>query len=104
MDKDAKGGLVYKNTIENYIEMKLSDIVDKTMFKLNEHLLDFNEEAKISKVIIDDYFIHNRRRFNGDLSKYEKNSDFKEEMTNAISDLYEKKKEESINILKNISK
>ncbi len=104
IDKDANAGLVFKNTIETYIEMKLSDIIDETVAKLNEHLLDFNEEAKISESIIEEYYIHNRRRFNKDYIDYTKNIGKNDEIMDIISSIYEQKNNISIDILKNIVK
>jgi len=43
IDKEKESGMVYKNNIEQYIHMKMKDIIDKTMTKLNVHLNDINK-------------------------------------------------------------
>jgi len=39
IDKNNDSGIVYKNDIDKYIQMKSKDIVDNTMDKLKKHLL-----------------------------------------------------------------
>jgi hypothetical protein len=43
IDKDNNLGMVYKNDIDKYIEMKSKDIVCKTMEKLHDNLLDITK-------------------------------------------------------------
>jgi len=44
IDKDNDSGMVYKNNIDKYIQMKLKDIISNTMEKLNNHLNDINKD------------------------------------------------------------
>ena len=53
IDKNDNSGMVYKNDIDTYIKMKIKDIIDKTMEKLKNHLLNFIDDANSDKLIID---------------------------------------------------
>ena len=44
IDKTNDSGMVYKNNIDKYIQMKLKDIISNTMEKLNNHLNDINKD------------------------------------------------------------
>ena len=48
IDNDNDSGMVYKNDIEKYIQMKSKDIVDNTMKKLSDHLIEINKANKKS--------------------------------------------------------
>jgi hypothetical protein len=41
LDKDSDLGLIYKNDVEKFINMKSNDIIDKAMNKIYNHLAEF---------------------------------------------------------------
>ena len=42
IDKESNTGIIYKN--ENFIKMKIKDIVTESIDKLHNHLIDFSKE------------------------------------------------------------
>lgn len=101
IDKNDDSGMVYKNDIEKYIKMKIKDIIDNSMEKLHKNLLDinaniFNEDfyqksflnsLKESKNLIDSKHID-----------YKNNIEIQQNVINFISDMFEKKKENAVEI------
>jgi len=45
-DKDNDLGLIYKNEDEKFINMNTAEIMDKTMLKIYNHLIEFYDEIK----------------------------------------------------------
>ena len=45
-DKDNDLGLIYKNEDEKFINMNTTEIMDKTMLKIYNHLIEFYDEIK----------------------------------------------------------
>jgi tetrahydromethanopterin S-methyltransferase subunit B len=41
IEKDTNTGLVYKNNVDKFITMNITDIIEQSMEKLNKHLNDF---------------------------------------------------------------
>ena len=101
IDKTSNSGIVYKNDIEEYIEMKTNDIVNKTMEKLKNQLLDINNETK--KTVVEEYNIYNRRMITKKFIDYTKDKDLQEQVINCISNVYNKNKDNAIKISKNIT-
>lgn len=101
IDKNDDSGMVYKNDIEKYIKMKIKDIIDNSMEKLHKNLIDinaniFNEEfyqksflnsLKESKNLIDSKHLD-----------YKNNIEIQQNVINFISDMFEKKKENAVEI------
>jgi len=98
IDKNSNSGLVYKNNIEEYIEMKLKDIVNLTMEKLKNQLLEINNDIK-DKVMkeVSDYY---RKIITKKYIDYTKDKDIQEEVFDCVSNIFEKKKNEAIKISK----
>ncbi len=98
IDKKSDSGMVYKNDIDKYIQMKIQDIIDNTMEKLKKHLLNINKEELKTKTIpeIIDY---TRKIITKKHIDYEKNNNgIKKTVTNYISDIYHSKKDDAIKI------
>lgn len=100
IDKNNESGIVYKNDIDKYIEMKSKDIVDNTMIKLKKQLLDmsddckdscFNECLDFSKKIIEKKHID-----------YLKDKETNTLVKDFISNIFENKKEDAIVMSNNI--
>ncbi len=97
IDNESKSGMVYKNN--NYVNMKQEDIIDKTMDKLNKHLIDFNLLAKdenAMKEVID----YTRRIINQIHINYGKNKDLQHDYCSQLTNVYQCKKEDAIKLLK----
>jgi hypothetical protein len=102
IDKDNNSGIVYKNNIDKYIKMKSKDILDNTMLKLNKHLLDINKSLKDD--IIDELIDKGKNIIKNKYNNYKNNEDIKKNVTDIISNIYEEKKEDAINMSNNIIK
>jgi hypothetical protein len=100
IDKNNDSGIVYKNDIDKYIQMKSKDIVDNTMNKLNKHLLDINNDSKNN--IIEEFIDMSKKIINSKYDSYKNNNDVKNNVIDIISNIYEDKKEYAINISNNI--
>ena len=99
IDKDKDSGMVYKNDIDKYIQMKSKDIVVNTMEKLNFQLNEINKNNNISfKEIID----FSRQMINKKYNDYKKNQNIQENVGNIICDIFGNKKTEAIDIAKKV--
>ena len=101
VDKNKNSGLVYKDDINKYCQMKINDIADKTMEKLRNQLHEIRIENTDT---IEDILVHSRRIIDKKMIDYEKDDDLKSNVRNRICQEYEKKKKESVKILNNIIK
>jgi hypothetical protein len=99
IEKNSSKGVVYKNDVEKYIEMKKNDIIDITMSKLKDQLLGINNDVK--NIILNEYNDFNRKIINKKFLDYKNNKDIKESVEDCMSNMFEKKKNDSIKILQN---
>jgi len=99
IDKEKESGMVYKNNIDQYIQMKMKDIVDKTMSKLNIHLNDIN---KNDKTTFHEIITFSRQMMNKKYIDYDKVDEIKDGVTQCISNIYDSKKEDALSIAKKI--
>ena len=103
ISEDNDSGIVYKNDIDKYIKMKSEDIVDKTMQKLKEQLLDIN--SKSYETCLDDCLRSSKMNINKKYENYTNNrDDIKNNVTKMIKTIYTSKKEDALEICKNVSK
>ena len=72
IDKESNFGLVYKNEKDKYINMKIKDIIENSMLKLNKHLIDLNNS--LNSNILDEYVLDIKKRINDKLDNYIKNN------------------------------
>ena len=100
IDKDNDSGIVYKNDIDKYIQMKSKDIVDNTMEKLNKHLIDINNNSKDN--IVENFIDMSKKIIEHKYDSFKNNAVVKKNVTNIISNIFEEKKEDAINISNNI--
>ena len=96
IDKNNKLGLVYQNDIDKYIQMKSSDIIDKTMVKLKKHLLDINSESKC----ITECLEFSKKYIDKKHDNYENISKIKEIVNDHITQIYDSIKDNAIEISK----
>jgi hypothetical protein len=97
IDKDKESGMVYKD--DKYIQMKLKDIIENTMKKLNNHLNEINKEHTHA---FDEIIKYTRRMINKKYDDYNNNSNIQEGVKKCMAELFESKKSEAINIAKNV--
>jgi hypothetical protein len=107
IDKNSKYGIVYKNSNELYVNMKLKEIIDNSMLKLYDQLKDFFEENNIDENIQQNKemtILHRREKYlmESKYTKYNKNNEIKNQVTEIFSDIFENKNKKSIEIAQNI--
>jgi len=96
IDKSNDSGIVYKNDIDKYIQMKSKDIIDNTMDKLKQHLLNFNYESEEISLI--DCINLSKRVIEKKHKDYVDNEQINKDVKNIISNIFKEKKEDAINI------
>jgi hypothetical protein len=101
IDKDNDSGMVYKNDIDQYIQMKLKDIIDNSMDKLKKHLLNINELS--SDICLDDCLLPSKNIIEKKHSEYKTNMKIQKIVNELVANIYETKKNDAINISNNIS-
>jgi len=99
IDKEKNSGMVYKNDIDKYMQMKLKDIVSNTMDKLNKHLNDINNSDIDALKEIKTF---SRQIINKKHNDYKNNEIIQEGVMKCMTNIYESKKEEATNIAKNV--
>ena len=99
IDKDNDSGMVYKNNIDKYIQMKLKDIISNTMDKLNNHLNDINKDDSRS---FHDIIKFSRQMINKKYNDYKNSDEIQKGVKNCMSKIYDNKKDDAISMAKNI--
>ena len=102
IDKNTDSGMVYKNDIDKYIHMKSKDIVDNTMDKLKNHLLDINNNAK-DKLLLECLNI-SKKIIESKHENYKNNETLQQSIKDLIATIYETQKDKAIDISSNIMK
>ena len=95
IDKDNNSGMVYKNDIDKYIEMKSKDIVYKTMEKLHDNLLD------ITKSDLNSYASLHKdttKQINKKYNDYLESVPLSDRVNNIILEILDKKKHDAKSI------
>ena len=103
IEKESDTGLVYKNDKDTYIKMKIKDIIDKTMEKLKNHLLNFIDDANSDKLIIDTYLKEFESNIVDKYQKYIENNEINTFVQNYMIKLYEDKKNDAIDVMNKIN-
>lgn len=101
IEKDSNSGLVYKNEKELYVNMKVKEIVDISMQKLYDQLNIFYKNLIDHKINnkFNSHLIENEKKILDD--KFEdfcNNNDTKNIVNNLFTNIYEKNKEEALEI------
>jgi hypothetical protein len=96
IDKDKDSGMVYKDN--KYTYMNIKDIVANTMEKLNSQLIDINKgQTHLYQEIIN----FTRQMINKKYIDFNKDTNIQEGVKNCISNIYENKKTDALNMAKN---
>lgn len=107
VDKNSDSGLVYKNENEMYVKLKMKEILEKSMIKLNEQLQKLFNECLSNECNMKDDFINlikdEKDENNIKFSDYMSNISLKHNVNSLLLDILSKKKEDAINVAKDIS-
>jgi hypothetical protein len=101
LDNNKNSGFIYKNDNEKYISMECESIIDKTMEKLKYHLLEINNN--VIEKYFDECIKYSKVNINKKYDDYFDNKELKEKVSCCIKEIYENKRDEAINVYKNIS-
>ena len=103
-DKNAETGIVYKNDIEKFKLMTISDIIDKSMDKLHKHLTDFHEEINDNNEysINGEYLQEEKDIINKKFDEFKNNNLVQEKVQHFLTNIYNSKKEDSLKIFKEL--
>ena len=95
IDNESNLGVVYKNEKEQYIGMKIKDIMEESMDKLKKHLLDINQNS--SKIEFDsDILRYGKNVILTKHSQYIANDNIHNNVNNFLSNIFEKKKDKAV--------
>jgi adenosyl cobinamide kinase/adenosyl cobinamide phosphate guanylyltransferase len=100
IDKNTDSGVVYKNDNEKYIHMNSKDIVDNTMDKLKNHLLDINNNSK-DKLLLECLHI-SKKIIESKHENYKNNETLQKSIKDLITTIYETHKDKAIDISNSI--
>jgi hypothetical protein len=106
IENETNTGIVYKNDIEKYIHLNKSEIIDQSLIKLKSQLNNLCDEICMKK----DNTIENIQKYhyenlsiNKKFDNYMKNNnDIKNGVQDIIFNIFDEKKEETINIMNKI--
>lgn len=103
-DQNAETGIVYKNDIEKFKLMTISDIIDKSMDKLHKHLTDFHGEIQNNNEysINNEYFQEEKDIIEQKFNEFKNNNMIQEKVQHFLTKIYNSKKEESLTIFKEL--
>ncbi len=102
IDKDnKKTGLIYKDNTSQYCTMKMTDIADKTMEKLHNHIKNIREENTDT---IGEIITHSRRIADKKFIDYTKDDDLKFNVQHRLLDEYIKINIKAVTVAKKITK
>ncbi len=99
IDKQSNSGIVYKNKEEDYVTMKLKDIVSETMEKIKTQLLEINKELKPE--VFEDVNTYQRRMITKKHIDYVKDKKLQNNVNACIVEIFNNKKIDAINVSKN---
>jgi hypothetical protein len=104
IEKESNVGIVYKNDVDKFIKMKLKDIVDNSMDKLNKHLKNFYNESKNDEefILMDKIFEDQKNLIDNKYNEYKDNEETQKKVEEYITDIYDKKKEDAIKLFNQV--
>jgi hypothetical protein len=104
MNNDQNYGLVYKNKEDMYVNMKVREIIDKSIEKLYEQLNIFytelvnNDIVKVNTEIIE----HEKQIIDNKFKEFCTNNNVKSSVGHLLTKIYEKNNEEALNIAQKV--
>lgn len=100
-DDDSKSGIVYKNELERFQPMTVTDIIDKSMDKLYKQLKVFYNDFsdKKDEYLLDEHFLNRVKDLTDKkYSDYKTNKDINLRVKELITNIYNSKKNETLKI------
>ena len=103
-NQNAETGIVYKNDIEKFKLMTISDIIDKSMDKLHKHLSDFHGEINKNNEysINNDYLQEEKDIIDKKFNEFKNNNVIQEKVQHFLTNIYNSKKEDSLKVFKEL--
>jgi hypothetical protein len=102
IENESTLGLVYKNDIDKYEKMKIKDIIEKSMDKLNKHLVNLN--SNINSLILEEYVKKSKDIIDKKFIDYNLNKDnVQEKVNDYIKNMYSNVSTDAIHLCKRIS-
>jgi len=106
-DKINEIGFVYNN--EKYVSMNINDITEKSMEKLNENLLQINNNVKTYKnennyPEYEKCSIENEKKINNKFTEFKDKFSVKKNVVNLFSEILDNVKDESKEIFECVNK
>ena len=99
IDKNNDVGIVYKNDIDKYINMKSKDIVSNTMDKLNKHL---NELNKADNLCFESVIDFSRKMIRKKHIDFIKDPNINNGVNYCVTNIYSDKKNDAIKMSENV--
>jgi hypothetical protein len=101
IEDETNSGLVYKNDDDKYVNMKIHDIIEKSMNKLNKHLIDLNNN--LDPIILEEYIKKSKTIIDKKMDDYNKNNSVKRNVDNFITDMYKNVNSNAIKICNKVN-
>lgn len=103
IDQEKGFGVVYQDDFQKYIKMEIKEIISNSMDKLKKNLLDINNELK-NNVFLDKYILdYKTKEINNKYNCYKNNEETQKKVNDCIADIFDKKKDDSLKIMSNIT-
>lgn len=106
VDKNSESGLVYKNESEMYVKIKMKEILEQSMVKLNDQLQKLFNECLDNECNMHEDFINlikdEKDNNNIKFSDYMSDISLKHNVNSLLLDIFSKKKEDAVNVAKDI--
>ena len=104
MNNDQNYGLVYKNKDDMYVNMKVREIIDKSIEKLYEQLNIFYTELVNNDIIKvnSDVIEHEKQIIDNKFKEFCTNNNVKSSVGHLLTKIYEKNNEEALNIAQKV--
>ena len=104
-DINQETALIYKNDTDKYKEIKVEEIVSKTMEKLKENLLMMTQQCLDEKYDFQEDLLNcNVSKIKKKYTNYKYNNNIKKYVDESISGIYKKNKDDAIDTYTKIMK
>ena len=102
IDKETSSGMVYKNDVDKYIQMKIKDIVEKSMEKLYNNLNEINGSMKENSIVYEDILKLSKEKIDTKYKDYKNNEETKKIVQDYITNIFDNKKQDALVVANNI--
>lgn len=100
--KETSSGMVYKNDVDKYIQMKIKDIVEKSMEKLYNNLNEINGSMKENSIVYEDILKLSKEKIDTKYKDYKNNEETKKIVQDYITNIFDNKKQDALVVANNI--